>query len=1187
MFGSLFRFELGLWLRGTMVYVFFLVVGLMVFGAVSSDKVIIGRALENTYRNAPFVVENFYSIMCILTLLMTTAFVNSAATRDFSQNTYQLLFTTPLKKRDYLLARFFGSSLVAVLPLLGVSAAIIIAKYMPWVDAERWGPIHWMSHVHGLLLFAVPNTLFIAAIIFAIAVLTRSTITSFLGALILLVAYTVAETFLEDIDNEQVAMLLDPFAIRTFGVMTKYWTVAERNTLSLGLEGMLLWNRLLWMTVGAGIFAFAYRRFSFAERSRKGKAEVAESTPPARLAPAIDAKPANAWSQFLGATQVEFWGLVKQVSFIVIVVAALLNMVPALIFNATESYGVSSFPVTYLVIEMIEGSLYLFNIAIITYFAGVLVWKERDAHIDDIHDALPHATWIAYASKFVTLLGVLALVQGLAMLTGVLVQTFKGYTRYQLWLYVTDLFFVDFTLFFFLAVLAFFIHVLCPNKYLGYFAYIAFLIMNAFVWNALDISSRLVRYGSRPPMTYSDFFAYAPYATAWSWFTGYWLLLAGLLILASLAYWQRGRETAWALRQREATTRLSGGWGKLALACVALFVLTGGWIYYNTKVVNTYISADETKDRRAEYEKLYKKLEQVPQPRITSVRYDIALRPETRSMTLKAVQVIRNKHTAPIDTLYLNVNDDFQLEASIDGAKLAKEDKRLNFRTYQLQPAMQPGEERQMRYTVSYEPRGFENSLSVTRLVQNGTFFSTDVVPQIGYQAENELTQRNDRKKRGLKDKDTMPALERDCTANCMNTYISNNSDWVEVETTISTAPDQIAIAPGALQKEWRQDGRRYFTYKLDHASLNFYSFVSADYRVAREKWNGIDIEVYHHPEHAWNVPKMLSAVRKSLEYYTANYGPYRHKQARIIEFPRVASFAQAFPGTMPYSESIGFIANLTDPEDIDKVYYVVAHEMAHQWWAHQVIGANMQGGTLLSETLAQYSALMVMEKEYGRDQMRKFLAYEMDIYLRSRGRELLKERPLLRVEAQQGYIHYNKGSVVMYQMKELIGEEAVNRALKKLVDRYAYAEAPYPASYVLLDALREETPADLQPKLEDLFEHITLHSNRTLSAKATKRPDGKYDVELELESHKFRASDKGQETEVNLDGMVEVGAFAAPPKGKKYGKTLYRASVPARAGRSTARFTVDALPEKAGIDPFHLLIDRVPDDNLKKVAIN
>ena len=85
-------------------------------------------------------------------------------------------------------------------------------------------------------------------------------------------------------------------------------------------------------------------------------------------------------------------------------------------------------------------------------------------------------------------------------------------------------------------------------------------------------------------------------------------------------------------------------------------------------------------------------------------------------------------------------------------------------------------------------------------------------------------------------------------------------------------------------------------------------------------EWNGIDIAVYYHPGHEWNVGKMLHAVRQSLIYYSQAFGPYPHKQARIIEFPRIADFAQAFPGTMPYSEGAGFVANLGARETVDKV---------------------------------------------------------------------------------------------------------------------------------------------------------------------------------------------------------------------------------------------------------------------------
>ena len=194
-----------------------------------------------------------------------------------------------------------------------------------------------------------------------------------------------------------------------------------------------------------------------------------------------------------------------------------------------------------------------------------------------------------------------------------------------------------------------------------------------------------------------------------------------------------------------------------------------------------------------------------------------------------------------------------------------------------------------------------------------------------------------------------MPALERNCTADCRDSYISNNSDWVKVETMISTSPDQIAIAPGLAAAGVERERAPLLPVQagpfLAELSIRFCRPII---EVARTDWNGINIEVYYLKEQPWNVPKMLNSVKKSFEYYTTNFGPYPQKEARIIEFPRVAAFAEAFPGTMPYSESIGFIASIEKPDDIDMVFYVVAHEMAHQWWAHQEVGANMQGATLL-----------------------------------------------------------------------------------------------------------------------------------------------------------------------------------------------------------------------------------------------
>jgi ABC-2 type transport system permease protein len=146
-----------------------------------------------------------------------------------------------------------------------------------------------------------------------------------------------------------------------------------------------------------------------------------------------------------------------------------------------------------------------------------------------------------------------------------------------------------------------------------------------------------------------------------------------------------------------------------------------------------------------------------------------------------------------------------------------------------------------------------------------------------------------------------------------------------------------------------------------------------------------------------------------------------------------------------------------------------------------------MQGATSLSETLAQYSALMVMEKMYGPSQIRRFLKFELDAYLRGRGTERLEELPLERVENQQ-YIHYRKGAMVMYLLRDQIGEEAVNRALASLLQRYAFHPAPYARSLDLVAALRANAPADKQALITDLFEKVTLYDLKTTATRAVRR---------------------------------------------------------------------------------------------------
>lgn len=1193
MFREFLSFELRFWAKGFMVWIFLVVLTLLLMSVLVADEPILEDVFfGNALRNSPFVIHRLYGITAVFGCLMVTAFVNAAAIREYAYRTDQLIFTKPISKYGYLLGRFIGASVISLIPMLGASLAVFISEAI--MSGPNWGPTNLSAHLWSILTLAIPNTFFISAVVFAIAVWTRSTLASFLGILGLMVALSISDALLTTLASEYWAALLEPFGEGALRYMTKYWTVSDKNTLFLGFEGVFLWNRILWMGIGCVFLTAACIKFSFTlkpgligramnffrDRIEESIAVPFHTNQLPKVTRSFNSRARI--TQLVRIVRMELWATLKSPVYICIMIGVVLLSLSSVSLQASEGFGLSALPVTFSMVAILRDALIQFQIVLITFYAGVFVWKERDAKLDEVFDALPIPTWLPYLGKLIALGCVILSVIFAGIFCGLTFQLIKQFFSFQLDVYLTELLFIDMVQFSCLIVMAILCQVISPNKYVGYFVFIAFVVANTILWPILGIQSRMVQYGNLPGYTYSDFFGRQPYALSLWWFAIYWGLCAITLSIVTALLWPRGRERGAGSRIGLAMPRWRGKLRWATVGIIASWVICGVWVFWNTEIRNTYQSTEQQQAEQASYEKEYKSVSEIPQPRVMDVKYEIDIFPERRGLLMKGEQTISNRDSEPIDTIYVLTMKPFETEVHIEGATLAENDDVMKMLKFQLDTAMQPGDSRKMNFTVKYEPIGFENSVEVNQIVQNGTFFNNLIGPQIGYMRQAELTDIEERENHGLVGTGVTP-LEPDNLEARRNHYISSNSDWVNVETVISTSEDQIAIAPGSLKDSWKKDGRRYFHYELDHPSLNFFSFCSAKYKVDGRKWNGVDVEVYYHPEHEWNVDLMLNSIRKSLEYYSEAFGPYKHKQARIVEFPRVQFFAQAFPGTMPYSEGVGFIADIQGKDDIDMVFYVVAHEIAHQWWAHQVIGANMRGATMLSETLAQYSALMVMEKEFGRDMMRKFLKYEMDNYLRFRGRAKAQENPLREVESNQGYIHYNKGSVAMYHLKETIGEDRLNAALRSVVDRFGYADGPYPTSMDLIEAIRKETPPEHYGLLVDLFDNITLFQNRTVTAEYKKIADDKFEVTIDVEFKKFHAGEDGKEKEVKVDDWIEIGAFAKPGFLRKYGETLYRERVHITEPRKKFTFTVDKAPHRAGVDPISLLIDRNTADNMKK----
>lgn len=1174
-----------------MVYIFIFILALMEFFATVSDNVQVGGAIGNVYRNSPYTLTLHVTIFCIFSLLMAAAFFNNAALRDHNNEFNEILFTTPLSKPGYFFGRFFGALLVSTLPLLGVFIGMLLGTYMNsifgWMDTSRFGDFYLETFINNYLLFILPNMFLAGAVIYAMANKWKSTVISFVGGLVIIVAYIVSGSLMSDVDNETIAALSDIFGINTYAIETKYFTPAEKNTVSPGFSGVLFWNRLIWTGVGIIILMLSYFSFSFKKKNKKIKKEKVKTSNKSTVFALPELNPSFSkttnWVQFKSFFYTNFLSIIKSVTFKILFLFCIIILVADL-SGGFEYFGLKSYPLTYKLIDSIKDNTDIFIIIIVVFFSGELIWRDRDYKINEVIDATAHTSFISMSAKALSLVCIASILNIFFLGIGVIYQLLHGFTRIEIDVYLLDFFYDNLPLFIAFGGVTILVQVLSSNKYIGYFISILILLVWEIVLSILDLNSNMLDIGGGPSVFYSDMNGFGPGVKGALWFNLYWSLFAVLGLLVAGALWNRGSKSSLINRIKTAKKEVPKSYRGIIAIVGVIWLGVAGFVYYNTQVLNPYRSSDTTEQLMADFEKKYSKYRDAVHPKVTDAKYYIDIFPNKRDIYVKADIELTNESNQAIDSLHFFNGEGWDTKLNIPNAKPVFKDTTYLYTIYKLSPALQPGETIIMKLDNKYITKGFQNGSGNTMIVKNGTFFNNgEILPTMGYNEAYELSDKNTRKKYGLKPKERTPKLSGELSELHNRNYINNGqSDYINVESIVSTIKGQTAIAPGSLIKKWEENGRNYYHYKTDTPSLNFYSFMSADYEIKKRRWNGIDIEVYYDEKHPENVDMMLDAVERSLAYYTENFGPYFHKQCRILEFPRYASFAQAFPGSMPYSESIGFVINLEDETGNNVVDAVIAHEMGHQWWAHQVIGVNMQGSTMMSESFSEYSSLMTIKNITENPmKMREFLKYDHDRYLRGRSGEREKELPLYKVE-NQGYIHYGKGSLILYALQDYIGEDKVNLAMKNFLEEYRYKKPPYPTSLDFLRHLEPQVPDSLKYLVNDWFKEITLYDNRLKEANYKKLDNGKYEITLEIESAKIKSDSLGNETRTAINDWIDVGFFMDNDEENLYQQKRLKFN------KEETVYTVelDSLPVKAAIDPRHILIDRVYKDNIKSISL-
>ncbi|MTI87163.1 MAG: hypothetical protein FH748_04255 [Balneolaceae bacterium] len=1215
MFSTIYYFELRYWLRKPSFYIYSGILFLLSVFTMSAAAGLFESLSVSmntiTIVNSAFSINSLLNEMTVIVYFLLPAIVGGTIAKDYKHEMHSLLYSYPFKKWEYLLAKFLCGITIATLVVAASALGIMLGSVIPGTNPDLLGPFKIMSYIQPFIYYVIPNLIFFGAIVFAVVTFTRKVNIGFLTILALFMIQIFAGTLTQDIDNKMLAALIDPYGSQANAYYTEYWTIYERNENPLPFGEVILYNRLIWTSIGLFIFGFVYRTFSFSQQPfsfnffRKNEGRTVTKKNFGSVL-SVNLPAVNFHFSFIEKLKLaaalsleDLKYIVKGWAFGIISLIGLLISLSVILLGA-EIFGTDTLPVTWQMLQL-PGTFFSLFINVLTFlYAGMLIHRSRNSNMDQLVHVTPTPNWTILLSKFLALVQMQIVLLSIIMISGIGVQIFNGYFNFEIGLYLFDLYAIKLIHVVIWGLLAIFVHSLFKNYYLGFILLLILSIGTTF-FDQIGIEQDLFKFNQGPGTAYSDMNRYGSTLPQYYIYKIYWLMLGIALYISSVALFRRGLPERFRERLRQARRTFTPFMkSALSLALIGFFSI-GSWIYYVDNIKYERLSSKENERQAAQWELNYSKYEDTPQPRIVASTIDLDLYPETRDLKARGTYVLKNKTSVPIDSIHVDHNS---LESSFSfnrAFELVMEDDTMNYDIYQLAEPLQPQDSVLLTFEISNKPNEILRNNSP--VLRNGTFINNRIFPRIGYQSSGELTSKDARERYDLPPKERM-APPTDSSALGDN-YISNDADWIRFETTISTTPEQIAIAPGYLQNEWKEDGRRYFHYKMDQEMFNFYSFISADFEVATDQWNDVNIEVYYHKGHDYNIHHMINGVKAGLDYYTKNFSPYQHRQLRIIEFPRTSgSFAQSFANTVPYSEAVGFIAEVdsTDEEGLNYPFSITAHEVAHQWWAHQVIGADAQGSTMLSESLSEYSALKVLEKEHGVNQMRIFLKDALDQYLTGRTLESQKEKALIYNE-NQPYIHYNKGSLVFYALSDYISEDKLNATLRAYIDDVAYQEPPYTTSLELLSYLRKATPDSLQYLLKDMFETITLYNNHVDEASWEKTDDGKYEVTLALQTAKYRtgetgkriySTEQGDSLKVEEEGRrrpilslpladwIDVGVFGVTEAGED--TVLYLQKHKFTSIKDTLKIVVDTEPALVGIDPYNKLIDTNSNDNRKAV---
>jgi ABC-2 type transport system permease protein len=1135
--------------------------------------------------NSAYAILQIEQALFILGMLPIVAFVTTAVTRDFEHATASLLYVMPISPMTFALGRFLGALSLALLIGLAGLLGEMIGAFMPWLDQERIAPFSMLPWAYVFFVVILPSTLALCAIFFSVAALTRSFAMTFASAMAFFVGEVLLNLYAKP-ENGAWGALADPSARLTVAVETGYWTVAELNT-NIPL-GLLLRNRLLWLTVALLALLLTLWRFRldlaqrapfrFKRRSRSAATAQRTRRPAIReITPVPSFSPRASFAQFVSQLKMDLSCVFKS-PLIYIILALYVTQMIGEFQNNVGLLNTPLYPLTSQMLPFLRHGM-LGNILLVgLWYSAELIHRERASGIGEIINASPFPDWLMILSKTAAMCLVVNALMLVAVGALMALQTAAGYTHFEMGLYLQSAFIYNGIYYCMLCVLAVVIQAISPNKWLGMLlvlgVYITLLSLEPSGFDHVLYSFSI------PDAVYSDMNGFGHFVKPVFSLIAYWGAFCVLLLIAGHLLYPRGNYSSARERLRDARARLGAEVkGAASLAAIA-FIGIGGWIFYNTNILNEYLTPNEQLQRKVDYERAYGRYDNAPAPSYDGINMAIDIFPAERRMESRGSATLGNHKKAPISEFVVSVSPALRVDQlAVENTTLAQSDPAQGFYLFRLNAPLAPGATVKMTWNATRRNEGFVAANPDNDLVANGAYLDTwGVMPIPGYDGGRRLTDNALRRKYGLPPAPRTPKLGDPAYADRLAYGVDSRTEF---EVVLSTSADQIAVAPGALQKEWRQEGRRYFHYKAEKPILPNLSFCSARYAIARDRWKDVALEIYYDPKHPFNIAAMMETAKRGLEMYSTEFAPYQYSYLRILEFPSYRSGGKGkfHSGTVPLSEAVGFVNDLREWENAD---YGVLHELAHMWWGERITGAQIQGRWMLTENMADYSALMLFKEYYPPVLANRIVRGMLESYLKRRSSEDEAEAPVMYTE-RQGYLRA-KGLHVMYALQDIIGKEKVYQALRNFLKDYSFQTAPCPTSRDLVNALRAEAGPEYQQLITDLFERIVLYDLQVDAASAREIYGG-YEVTIEVTAKQFAADGRGKETEEPLDTWFDVAVFAETDKPLESMTPLYIEKHRLRSGKRMLTVRTTERPGIVALDPFHKMIERSAGNNSLKIA--